>query len=147
VALGTLDVFRSTVGAAALGFARRALAEARRVRARAPCSARRSRPPAHAGRARGHGGRGGRERAARVPRRVDARPRGERVTREAAMAKLYATEPRSASSTRGAAARRARRRARLGDRAALPEVRALRIYEGRARSQRLVIAATLRGGG
>jgi alkylation response protein AidB-like acyl-CoA dehydrogenase len=30
VALGTLDAFRPTVGAAALGFARRALAEARR---------------------------------------------------------------------------------------------------------------------
>ena len=28
IALGTLDVFRSTVGAAALGFARRALDEA-----------------------------------------------------------------------------------------------------------------------
>ena len=45
VALGTLDVFRTTVGAAALGFARRALDEAvahvrRRVRSasRSPSS-------------------------------------------------------------------------------------------------------------
>ena len=38
IAMATLDVFRSTVGAAALGFARRALDEAIDMRARANCS-------------------------------------------------------------------------------------------------------------
>ena len=43
VAMATLDIFRSTVGAAALGFARRALDETSRSRReRARCSARRS---------------------------------------------------------------------------------------------------------
>ena len=42
VAMATLDVFRSTVGAAALGFARRALDEALSRASRAASSARRS---------------------------------------------------------------------------------------------------------
>ena len=74
VALGTLDIFRSTVGAAALGFARRALAEATRARGHAAGVRPAARGfPADAGEARGDGAGGRRERAARVSRGVDAR--------------------------------------------------------------------------
>ena len=145
VALGTLDVFRSTVGAAALGFARRALGEA----------------VAHARGRRLFGGRLAdlqltQARLAGMAVAVDAsallvyraawtRDAGaERVTREAAMAKLYATE----------AAQRVVDDAvqLLGGRGVVVgeiverlyrEVRALRIYEGTSEVQRLVIAGQL----
>jgi alkylation response protein AidB-like acyl-CoA dehydrogenase len=145
VALGTLDVFRSTVGAAALGFARRALAEA----------------AAHAGERRLFGGRLAdlqltQARLADMAVAVDAsallvyraawtRDRGaERVTREAAMAKLYATE--AAQRVVDGAVQL------LGGRGVVSgeiverlyrEVRALRIYEGTSEVQRLVIASQL----
>jgi acyl-CoA dehydrogenase len=142
IALGTLDVFRATVGAAALGFARRALDDAV-VRA------------------------GSREifgqrlvalqatqmRIADMATETDAAALlvyraawtkdcvAERVTREAAMAKLYATEAAQRvidgavqlwgglGVTRGVAVERLYR-----------EIRALRIYEGTSEIQKLVIA-------
>jgi acyl-CoA dehydrogenase len=92
IAMAVLDVFRSTVGAAALGFARRALDETlARVRDRS-CSARRW-PICRWCRAPRRHGAGCRcRRAAGLPRRLDQGQGAARVTREAAMAKLYATE-------------------------------------------------------
>jgi alkylation response protein AidB-like acyl-CoA dehydrogenase len=141
IALGTLDVFRSTVGAAALGFARRALDEA----------------VAHAASRRLFGGTLGdlqltQARLARMATEVDASALlvyraawtkdsgAERVTREAAMAKMYATE----------AAQRVIDDAvqLLGGRGVVAghpverlyrEIRALRIYEGTTEVQQLVI--------
>ena len=145
VALGTLDVFRSTVGAAALGFARRALAEAVR----------------HAGQRRAFGKpiadfQLTQARIADMAVAVDAsallvyraawtRDQGaERITREAAMAKLFATE---------AAQRVIDDAVQLfGGRGVVSgepveqlyrEIRSLRIYEGTSEIQRLVIAGTL----
>jgi acyl-CoA dehydrogenase len=145
VALGTLDVFRSTVGAAALGFARRALAEA----------------VAHARRREAFGKpladfQLTQAKIADMAVAVDASAllvyraawtrdtRAERVTREAAMAKLYATE---------AAQRVIDDAVQLfGGRGVVSgepverlyrEIRALRIYEGTSEVQRLVIAGTL----
>ena len=142
VALGTLDIFRSTVGAAALGFARRALTEA----------------TTHALARHAFGQRLAdfqltQAKLADMAMAVDAsallvyraawtRDGGaERVTREAAMAKLYATE----------AAQRVIDDAvqLLGARGVVVgepverlyrEIRALRIYEGTSEIQKLVIA-------
>ena len=85
VAMATLDIFRSTVGAAALGFARRALDEALE-HARDAQAVRRAarRAPADAGGARRHGDRGRRRGAAGLPRRLDqghAAPRASRAKR------------------------------------------------------------------
>jgi acyl-CoA dehydrogenase len=148
VAMGTLDVFRSTVGAAALGFARRALDEAvARSRERQAF------------------GRHLREfqliqaKIADMAVAVDAAAllvyraawakdtaEGGRVTREASMAKLFATE----------AAQRVVDQAvqvfgGLGlvhgniAESLYREVRALRIYEGTSEIQKLVIAAEILG--
>lgn len=145
VALATLDVFRPTVGAAALGFARRALDEAvgfarrRRVFGQPLADHQLTRAKladmATAVDAS----------ALLVYRAAWARDRGAgRVTREAAMAKLYATE---------AAQRIVDEAVQLlggrGVTAGEPverlyrEVRALRIYEGTSEIQRLVIAGQL----
>ena len=91
--MATLDVFRTTVGAAALGFARRALDETlKRARSRALFGA----PLSEMQMVQGH--------IADMATEVDAMALlvyraawtkdtgAERVTREAAMAKLYATE-------------------------------------------------------
>lgn len=143
VALGTLDVFRTTVGAAALGFARRALAEA----------------VAHVSKRKMFGEtladlQMTQEHIAEMATEIDAsallvyrsawtRDNGaDRVTREAAMAKMYATE----------AAQRVIDRAvqLLGGRGVVSgnpveklyrEIRALRIYEGTTEVQKLVIAS------
>jgi alkylation response protein AidB-like acyl-CoA dehydrogenase len=145
VALATLDVFRSTVGAAALGFARRALDEAlawtRTRRAFGKNLADFQLTQA---------------RLADMAVEVDAaallvyraawtRDAGaERVTREAAMAKLFATE--AAQRVIDGAVQL------LGGRGVVAgspverlyrEVRALRIYEGTSEIQRLVIAGQL----
>jgi acyl-CoA dehydrogenase len=145
VALATLDIFRSTVGAAALGFARRALAEA----------------TDHAVTRRAFGQRIAdfqltQAKLAEMAMAVDAaalmvyraawtRDTGaERVTREAAMAKLYATE--SAQRVIDDAVQL------FGGRGVVVgetverlyrEVRALRIYEGTSEIQKLVIAGHL----
>ena len=145
VALGTLDVFRTTVGAAALGFARRALDESVR----------------HASMREMFGGRLGdlqltQAAIAEMATEVDAsallvyrsawtRDNGaERVTREAAMAKMYATE---------AAQRVIDRAVQLfGGRGVVSgnvverlyrEIRSLRIYEGATEVQKLVIAGQI----
>jgi acyl-CoA dehydrogenase len=148
VALGTLDVFRSTVAAAALGFARRALDEA----------------VAHA---RGRHAFGQplaafqltQAKLAEMATAVDAsallvyraawtRDAGaERVTREAAMAKLFATEAAQRVvddavqlfGGRGVAVGETVERL-------YREVRSLRIYEGTSEIQKLVIAGQILGG-
>ena len=145
VALATLDVFRPTVGAAALGFARRALDEA----------------VAHAMRRQTFGKALAEHqltqgRLADMALDVDAsallvyraawtRDAGAgRITREAAMAKLFSTE--AAQRVIDAAVQL------LGGRGVVAgapverlyrEVRALRIYEGTSEIQRLVIAGQL----
>jgi len=148
VALATLDVFRPTVGAAALGFARRALDEALGHAVRRPafgkllaehqltqgkladmaCDVDAS--------------------ALLVYRAAWTRDAGaERITREAAMAKLFATE--AAQRVVDAAVQL------LGGRGVVAgspverlyrEVRALRIYEGTSEIQRLVIAGQILAG-
>ncbi len=142
VALGTLDVFRTTVGAAALGFARRAMSEAvahvSKRKMFGETLADLQMTQAH---------------IAEMATEIDAsalliyrsawtRDNGAaRVTREAAMAKMYATE----------AAQRVIDRAvqLLGGRGVVSgnpveklyrEIRALRIYEGTTEVQKLVIA-------
>ena len=148
IALGTLDVFRSTVGAAALGFARRALDEAiRHVTTRRAFGVPLSQFQLT------------QAKIADMATKVDTsalliyraawtRDTGaERITREAAMAKWYATE--SAQQVIDSAIQL------LGGRgvvAGVPveqlyrEVRALRIYEGTSEIQQLVIASqVLRG--
>jgi alkylation response protein AidB-like acyl-CoA dehydrogenase len=145
VALGTLDVFRATVGAAALGFARRALDEAL----------------AHARERQAFGGPLAdlqlvQARLADMAVEIDAsallvyraawtRDRGaERVTREAAMAKLYATEAAQRVIDDAVQLLGAKGVAGSGILAQLyKEIRALRIYEGASDIQRLVIAGTL----
>ncbi|HEX6576625.1 MAG TPA: acyl-CoA dehydrogenase family protein [Gemmatimonadaceae bacterium] len=142
VALGTLDVFRTTVGAAALGFARRALDEAVQYSSkRGIFGAKLSDLQLT------------RAAIAEMATEIDAsallvyrsawkRDNGaERVTREAAMAKMYATE----------AAQRVIDRAVqiVGARGVVAEnvverlyreIRSLRIYEGATEVQKLVIA-------
>jgi acyl-CoA dehydrogenase len=143
VAMATLDSFRPTVGAAALGFARRALDEALgRVKAR-----------------RAFGSaladfQGVRNRLAEMAVEIDASAllvyraawvkdatTQDRIPREAAMAKMYATEAAqrivdSAVQLFGA----------LGVVSGTPaerlyrEIRALRIYEGTTEIQKLIIA-------
>jgi alkylation response protein AidB-like acyl-CoA dehydrogenase len=142
VALGTLDVFRATVGAAALGFARRALDEAlaqattRRLFGRTLGEFQLTQARlAHMATAVDAS-------ALLVYRAAWAKDAGAaRVTREAAMAKMYATE----------AAQRVIDDALqlLGGRGVVAgapverlyrEIRALRIYEGTTEVQQLVIA-------
>lgn len=145
VALGTLDVFRSTVGAAALGFARRALDESiKHVTDRCVFGA----PLADMQLTQAKLAEMATEidaSALLVYRAAWANDTGApRVTREAAMAKWFATE----------AAQRAADSAvqLLGGRGVVSgarverlyrEVRALRIYEGTSEIQQLVIAGQL----
>lgn len=145
IALGTLDVFRPTVGAAALGFARRALAEAR----------------AHAKERRAFGGTladldAVRAKLGRMALAVDASAllvyraawkkdtTGGRIASEAAMAKSFATE--SAQLVIDDAVQI------LGARGVVSgavveelyrEIRPLRIYEGATEVQHLIIAREL----
>jgi acyl-CoA dehydrogenase len=148
VALGTLDVFRSTVGAAALGMARRALDEAVRHAKKRQIS---GRPLADFQMTQA--------RLADMAVAVDAsallvyraawtRDSGApRVTREAAMAKLFATE--SAQRVIDDAVQLLGGRGVLSDTPVerlYREVRALRIYEGTSEVQKLVIAGQLLGG-
>jgi acyl-CoA dehydrogenase len=142
IAMGTLDVFRSTVGAAALGFARRALAESvahaksRRLFG-APLAALQLTQAAIASMATDVDAG-----ALLVYRAAWSKDVGvARVTREASMAKWFATE---------AAGRVCDRAVQLfGGRGVVHgevverlyrDVRALRIYEGASEIQQLVIA-------
>jgi acyl-CoA dehydrogenase len=147
IAMSVLDVFRSTVGAAALGFARRALAEAlartqsRRIQGQALSELQL---------VQGH--------LADMALEIDAsallvyraawtKDQGaQRVSREAAMAKLYSTE---------AAQRVIDMAVQLhgGDgvrqgfavESLYREIRALRIYEGASDVQRIIIARSILG--
>ena len=145
VALGTLDVFRSTVGAAALGMARRALDEAlahvttRRMfgqqlqdfqLTQAKLASMATAIDAS---------------ALLVYRAAWTRDQGaERITREAAMAKMFATEAAQRVIDDAVQLLGAR-----GVEADHPverlyrEIRALRIYEGTTEVQQLVIAGQL----
>ncbi len=145
VALATLEVFRTTVGAAALGLARRALDEAlARTRTRRVSGHMLIEHQLTQGR------------LADMALAVDAAAllvyraawakdqSGGRVTREAAMAKLYATDAAQQvidsavqlfggiGVVSGVAVERLYR-----------EIRALRIYEGTSEIQKLVIAGSL----
>jgi acyl-CoA dehydrogenase len=142
VALGTLDVFRTTVGAAANGFARRAMDEAvahakARVAFGKPLADFQLTQAAIADMATAID-----TSALLVYRAAWLRDRGAaRVTREAAMAKLVATESAQQVIDRavqvlgakgvvsGAAVERLYR-----------EIRALRIYEGTSEIQKIIIA-------
>jgi acyl-CoA dehydrogenase len=142
IAMSVLDVFRSTVAAAALGFARRALDEAvARVKARRVQGAR----LADLQLVQGH--------VAEMALKVDAAALlvyraawtkdmgAPRVTREAAMAKLYATEAAqevidAAVQLHGGDGVRA---GAVVERL-YREIRALRIYEGASDVQKVVIA-------
>jgi len=144
VAMATLDVFRSSVGAAALGMARRALDEAlARVKTRSVFGA----PLAEYQMTQ--------DKIADMAVEIDAAALlvyraawtkdsgAERVTREAAMAKLYATE---------AAQRVIDRAVQLFGGAGVVsgsvveslyrDIRPLRIYEGTSEIQKLIIART-----
>ena len=148
IAMATLDIFRATVGAAALGFARRALDEAvARVGAREAFGKRLAEFQAT------------QLRLADMATEIDAAALliyraawtrdcvAERVTREAAMAKMYATEAAQRvidgavqlwgglGVTRGVPVERLYR-----------EIRALRIYEGTTEIQKLVIASQVLAG-
>lgn len=145
IAMSVLDVFRSTVGAAALGFARRALDEA---------LARAQRPRAGGGQltdyqmVQGH--------LADMALQIDAaalliyraawtKDQGvARISREAAMAKLYATEAAQkvidmAVQLHGGDGVRTG----FAVESLYREIRALRIYEGASDVQRVVIARSL----
>jgi acyl-CoA dehydrogenase len=145
ITMATLDVFRATVGAAALGFARRALDEAlERASGREMFGA----PLAELQMTQ--------EKLADMATAIDAAALlvyraawtkdagAERVTREAAMAKLFATEAAQrvideAVQLHGA----------LGLVSGHPverlyrEIRALRIYEGASEVQKIVVAREL----
>ena len=147
IAMATLDIFRSSVGAAALGMARRALDEA----------------VLHATRREAFGTRLAefqmtQAKIADMATEIDAaallvyraawtKDSGtERVTREAAMAKMYATE--SAQRVIDNAVQL------LGGKGVVTgqtverlyrEIRALRIYEGTTEIQKLIIAAQVLG--
>ncbi len=145
IAMAVLDVFRSTVGAAALGFARRALDEAlARVQARKISGA----PLSELQMVQGH--------LADMALEIDAaallvyraawtKDQGAaRVSREAAMAKLHATEAAQrvidlAVQLHGGDG------VRKGSivESLYREIRALRIYEGASDVQRVVIARAL----
>ncbi|MCU1284769.1 MAG: acyl-CoA dehydrogenase protein [Acidobacteriales bacterium] len=143
IALGTLDVFRSTVGAAALGLARRALDESL----------------THTSSRKQFGQKLGdfqitQAKIAEIAVNIDAsallvyraawaRDTGaQRITREAAMAKLFATESAQKIIDDSVQLLGAR-----GVVAGEPveqlyrEIRALRIYEGTSEIQKLIIAA------
>lgn len=142
IAMATLDIFRSTVGAAALGFARRALDEAL---ARAASRRAFGQPIAEF--------QSVQQKLADMAVDIDASALliyrsawtkdrvADRVTREAAMAKMYATEAAQRVIDAGV-----QLWGGLGVVTGTPverlyrEIRALRIYEGTTEIQKLVIA-------
>ncbi len=149
VAMSVLDVFRSTVGAAALGFARRALDETlTHVRERELFGA----PMAELQMVQGH--------VAEMALDVDASALliyraawtkdtgAARVTREAAMAKLHATETAQTVIDK-AVQLHGGDGVRVGTivESLYREIRALRIYEGASDVQKVVIARNMLSGG
>ena len=142
IAMATLDIFRATVGAAALGFARRALDETvSRVRKRELFGG----PLADLQMVQAHIADMAVDvdaAALLVYRAAWAKDNGAaRVTREAAMAKLFATEraqqviDKAVQLHGGDGVRRGHIVERL-----YREIRALRIYEGASEVQKVVIA-------
>jgi acyl-CoA dehydrogenase len=142
IAMSTLDIFRATVGAAALGLARRALDEAvARVRSRELFGG----PLADLQIVQGYIADMALDvdaAALLVYRAAWAKDNGAaRVTREAAMAKLFATERAQAVIDKavqlhgGDGVRRGHVVERL-----YREIRALRIYEGASEVQKIIIA-------
>ncbi|TPJ27688.1 acyl-CoA dehydrogenase family protein [Mesorhizobium sp. B2-7-2] len=148
IAMSVLDVFRSTVGAAALGFARRALDESiKRAAERKLFGA----PMAELQMVQGH--------LADMALDVDAAALliyraawtkdmgAARVTREAAMAKLFATDKaqevidKAVQLHGGDGVRKGHIVESL-----YREIRALRIYEGASDVQKVVIARQVMGG-
>jgi acyl-CoA dehydrogenase len=147
--MGTLDVFRSTVGAAALGFARRAFDETVvRSKEREAFGKHLSELQIT------------QSKIADMAVSIDAaalliyraawtkdRSPGERITREAAMAKLFATEEaqkiidQSVQLFGGLGVVKGNVVEEL-----YREVRALRIYEGTSEIQKLIIAADVMKG-
>lgn len=145
IAMATLDVFRTTVGAAALGFARRALDETLKRAARRQLF---GAPLGELQMVQGH--------IADMALEIDAaallvyraawtKDQGAaRVTREAAMAKLFATEAAqrvidTAVQIHGGDGVRSGHPVETLYR----EIRALRIYEGASDVQKVVIARSL----
>ena len=148
IAMSVLDVFRTTVGAAALGFARRALDETlRRVQARELFGA----PLAELQMVQGHVADmalGIDASALLVYRAAWAKDMGAaRVTREAAMAKLHATE-----TAQEVIDKAVQLHGGDGVRSGHPveslyrEIRALRIYEGASDVQKIIIARQMLAG-
>jgi acyl-CoA dehydrogenase len=145
IAMATLDVFRSTVGAAALGFSRRALdVTLERTRSRklfgAPLADMQLTQTALAEMATAID-----TSALLIYRAAWARDRGApRITREAAMAKMVATENAQAVIDR-AVQLHGGEGVRSGSvpETLYREIRALRIYEGASEVQKLVIARQL----
>lgn len=147
VAMATLDVFRTSVAAAALGFARRALDEAL---ARATGRKMFGKTLADFQLAQA--------KLAQMAMGVDAsalltyraawmRDQGRRVTREAAMAKLHATE--TAQEVIDAALQMFGGQGVVSGQVVetlYREIRALRIYEGASEVQQLIIARELLAG-
>ncbi len=142
IAMAVLDIFRATVGAAALGFARRALDSAiARARTRSLFGA----PLAELQMVQAHIADMAVDvdaAALLVYRAAWAKDNGApRVTREAAMAKLFATEraqqviDKAVQLHGGDGVRRGHIVERL-----YREIRALRIYEGASEVQKIVIA-------
>jgi acyl-CoA dehydrogenase len=142
IAMATLDIFRATVGAAALGFARRALDEAvARTKTRKLFGG----PLADLQMVQAHIAEMAVDvdaAALLVYRAAWAKDNGApRVTREASMAKLFATERAQAVIDNavqlhgGDGVRRGHIVERL-----YREIRALRIYEGASEVQKIVIA-------
>ncbi len=142
IALGTLDIFRTTVGAAALGLARHALDEATaRATTRQMFGATLADQPI------------AQERLAEMALDIDASAlliyrsawtkdvRKTRVTREAAMAKLFATDQaqqvidKAVQLFGGLGVKKGSKVEEL-----YREIRALRIYEGASEVQKIVIA-------
>jgi acyl-CoA dehydrogenase len=147
IAMATLDVFRSTVGAAALGFARRALHESiAHAKSRklfgAPLAALQLTQAAIADMATDVDAS-----ALLVYRAAWTKDAGAaRVTREAAMAKLFATEAAGRVCDRAVQlfGGRGVSRGEIVERL-YRDVRALRIYEGASEIQRVVIARQTMG--
>jgi acyl-CoA dehydrogenase len=144
VAMATLDVFRTSVAAAALGFARRALDEAL-ARATARKMFGKTLADFQLTQAKLAQMATGIDAAALLTYRAAwQRDRGQRVTKEAAMAKLTATE--TAQQVIDAAVQMF---GGLGVVSEQPverlyrEIRALRIYEGASEVQQLIIAREL----
>ncbi len=142
VAMGTLDVFRSTVGAAALGFARRALdltverASNRRLFGATLFDQQMSQAAIADSATEVEAS------ALLVYRAAWLKDAGtQRITREASMAKLHATETAQRAADRcvqihgGLGVTKGHKAEEL-----YREVRALRVYEGASEIQRVVIA-------